>query len=390
MKYLYRKPLLPILLLTMLLFGTCFMTLYQKGMAEDRQRIEEIYNNTHIYIEALPEDDNVQTLRMVVHRGDMAASLEEIADSMVMLQCYYALRSPSQNEVYSTIYGTNHPDALAKYQSFSINWGEGFNRETFLDTEKQTACLMDETLAETLGLSIGDCFEIAPTVNLGEKAEDAPERTLTLAGTFIRKQSGLEQNSLIVPNTSFMAEGGGGLLYNASMMNHCFYRVYQLELNPAYNREVDVVLEKIENKLIDKYNLVSNARTMRQAIRPIEQKLQLQEMLEMPLMVVFSIATIVVGLLLALSLKTEIFLRFLVGERRFLVFLKMLGSLLFILLLFAAMALCLVRVTAGAEWVLAALNYLKFTTIFTFLAMALPLAVMCSENLIKLYQQREG
>ena len=388
MKHLYRKPLLPVLLMTMLIFGTCFMTLYQKGMAEDRQRIEEIYNNTHIYVDAFPAGEESEVLRMAVYRGDMAAGLEEIADSMVMLQCYYSLRSPLHTEVYSTIYGTNNPDALGKRQNFSITWGEGHNRETFLCTDEQIACIMDETLVESLGLSIGDNFVIVPTLNLGQEAADAPEQTLTLIGTFSGRQSDLAQNALIVPSTIFVGEPT--LLYNASMMNHCFYRVYQLELDPAYNREVDTVLEKIEKKLIDKYSLVTNARTMRQAIRQIEQKLLLQEMLEIPLMVVFCIATMVIGLLLALSLKIEIFLRFLVGERRFMVFLKMIGSLLCLLFLFAAMALLLVRFVAGAEWVIQALDYLKFTTIFTVLVMALPLVVNCSQNLVKLYQQREG
>lgn len=388
MKHLYRKPLLPVLLMLILILGTCFVTLFQKSMTEDAQRIEDIYNNTHIYIDALPADDASSTLRLVVHRGDGAASLEEIADSMLMLQCYYALRSPSSVEVFSSIYGTNHPDALAEHLNFRISWGEGWNREAFLSTDKQTACLIDETLADSLSLSVGDKFVIAPTLRLGEYENDAPDRTLIIAGTFSGKQSNLDTNGLIVPSTIFVTESG--LLYNAAMMQHSFYRVYRLELDPAYNREVETVLEKIEKKLIDKFNLVTNARTMKQAIRPIEQKLLLQEMLELPLIAIFSIATVVIGLLLALSLKTELFLRFLVGEGRVKVFLKIMGSLLLALALFMALSLLSACLIAGMEWVIPALNYLKFTVFFTILAMAVPLITTCSKNLVKLYQQREG
>lgn len=388
MKHLYRKPLLPVLLMAMLLFGTCFMTLFQKGMEEDRQRIEDIYNSTHIYIEAFASGGADEALRMNVYRGDVASQLEEITDSMMMLECYYLLHTPSETEIFSTVHGTNNPDAFAKYHSTGITWGDGWNRETFLDTNGQTTCIMADTMAETLNLSIGDSIVIVPTAELGQAAENAPERTLTLAGTYSGKQSSMSKNALIVPNTIYVGEGG--LLYNSIMMYNCFYRAYRLELDPSYNREIDTVLEKIEKKLIDNYTLVTNARTMRQAIRPIELKLQLQEMLELPLMALFIIATVLMGLLLALSLKTETFLRFLVGEQRLIVFLKMLGSLLFILLLFALLALVLVRLIAGAAWVIPALDYLKFTTALTIFAMAIPLAVNCSKNLVALYQQREG
>ena len=71
MKHLYRKPLLPVLLMAMLLFGTCFMTLFQKGMAEDRQRIEDIYNHTHIYIEAFTAGDANQALKMNIYQAKL-------------------------------------------------------------------------------------------------------------------------------------------------------------------------------------------------------------------------------------------------------------------------------------------------------------------------------
>ena len=388
MKHLYRKPLLPVLLMAILLFGTCFMTLFQKGMAEDRQRIEDIYNHTHIYIEAFTAGDANQALKMNIYRGDRAAELDEIADSMKMLECYYSLHSPSQTEIFSTVHGTNNPDAFAKYHSTDIIWGDSWDREAFLNTEKQTACIMSDTMAETLELSIGESFVITPTVELGIESENAPERILTLAGTYSGKQSSMSKNALIVPDNIYLGENG--LLYNSLMMYNCFYHAYRLELDPVYNRDIDMVLEKIESKLIDSYTLVTNARTMRQAIRPIELKLQLQEMLELPLMALFCIATVLMGLLLSLSLKTETFLRFLVGEHRLCVFLKMMGSLLLILLLFSLLALGLVWLVAGEAWLLSALNYLKITTILTVLAMAIPLTVSCSKNLVTLYQQRES
>lgn len=388
MKHLYRKPLLPVLLMVMLLFGTCFMTLFQKGMAEDKQRIEDIYNYTHIYIEAFPKVDTEEQLRMVVYRGNAAAELPEIADSMVVQQCYYQLSEAFGTEGASAIYGTNHPDEFAKYRDIRISWGDGWDRETFLDIKERTGCLIEEELAKKLGVSVGDEFAIIPLARLEQEVEEAPKVVFTVAGVFDRRQSGLEQGALIVPNTIF--KGDGGLLYNSVMVNNCFYQVYRLELDTAYNREIDVVLEKIEKKLIDKYNLVTNARTMKQAIRPIEQKIMLQEMLEIPLMVVFMIATMVIGLLLTLSLKTEMFLRFLVGEKRLGVFLKMLGSLLISLTLFGAVALLGVGCTAGVTWVAQAMDYLLTTVLLTGVVMAVPLIIISSKNLVKLYQQREG
>ena len=108
------------------------------------------------------------------------------------------------------------------------------------------------------------------------------------------------------------------------------------------------------------------------------------------MMVVFMIATMVIGLLLALSLKTELFLRFLIGEKRLSVFLKVLGSLLVSLALFSGVALLGVWCTAGAEWIAQAIKYLIMTVLLTAFVMAVPLAVISAKNLVKLYQQREG
>lgn len=388
MKHLYRKPLFPALLLAILIFGCCFMTLFEKDSAEDRLRIEDIYNNTRIYIEALPAEDDGDTLRMNTHRGDTAAQLEEIESSLVMLECPYAIHAPQALGAISLAYATNAPDALASYQNFKIAWGEGWDEARFLQTEEQTACLMDEVLANILGLQSGDPVTIAPAREIGVEYDYAPERTLVLAGTISGKQSELMGNAIIMPRSNFV--GADGMLYTVSMMTNCYYRAYRLELKREYNRDIHTAVEHVENALIDDYTIITNADTITNAIRPIELKLQLQSMLRLPLLLVFCATTAVLGLLLAMSLKTEIFLRFLMGRGRLSVFGRLSGLLVLLLVCFGLLALGVTWAAAGTAWLRTAGEYLALTLALTLLTTLLPLARMCSKNLIKLYQEREG
>lgn len=388
MKHIYRKPLLPLLLLAVFVFGICFMTFFQKGMAEDRQRIDDIYNNTHIWIEVLPAEEDGDVLAMNVHRGDLTTELPEVADSFVMMQCYYYASSLPAESNGAVLYGTNNPEAMASSKNFQIQWGDGWNRERFLQTETETACLMSDALAQEMELRIGDTFTISPTSVAGQMEDGAPERQLTLAGTLSGKQSNLERDDIIIPRSVFT--GKDGLLFNYRLMYSCFYRAFRLEIDPAYNRNLDEVLLQVEDSLIDSYTLVSNARTMKQAIRPIEQKLQLQEMLRIPLQVVFCVAAAVVALLLSLSLKTEAFLRFLMGQGRTSVFIRLFGSVILVLVACTALTLALVCLTAGWSWLPTAGTQLLYTLGLALLAMGVPLAFICGKNLVKLYQEREG
>lgn len=388
MKHLYRKPLFPALLLAIMIFGCCFMTLFEKGSAEDRQRIEDIYNNTRIYIEVLPAEDDGDTLRMNTYRGDTAAQLEEIKSSLVMLECPYAVRAPEALGAISLAYATNAPDALASYKNFKIAWGEGWDEARFLQTEEQTACLMDEVLASTLGLQSGDPVTIAPAKEIGVEYDNARERTLVLAGTIGGRQSELLDNAIIMPRSNFV--GADGMLYTSGMMTNCYYRAYRLELKREYNRDINTAVEHVEKALIDDYTVITNADTITNAVRPIELKLQLQSMLRLPLRLVFCATTAVLGLLLAMSLKTEIFLRFLMGRGRLSVFGRLGGVLVLLLACFGLSALGVTWAAAGTAWLRTASEYLALALGLTLLTTILPLTRMCSKNLIKLYQEREG
>lgn len=389
MKHLYRKPLIPALLMAIIILGTCFVTLFEKEMTEDSLRIDKIYNDAQIYIEVLPLDGEGQEINMNTYRGDRAASAEGIKKSAVMMRTSYELVSPSSDEpVISNVYGSNAPDTLAEYKGFKVSWGEGFSDNNFYDEDGIWLCLIDKNLANEFDISVGDEIVIAPCEDYNGADESAPRKTFTVAGIFEIKQSEFAQRSVIVPRSVFT--GTDGLLYNSAMMMDCFYKAYRLEIDSAYNRDIDAVVERVENMLVDDYNLVTNARTMHQAIRPIEQKLQIQKFLKLPLKVIIAAAAAVMGLILSLSLKTEIFLRFLMGERRTAVLIKMLLGLLLVLALASAVALGVVWVAAGGAWMATAAKYLGITVAVTVGTMLVPLCINCGKNLVKLYQQREG
>ena len=113
MKHILRSPLLPVLLILVLIAGTCFMVLFQKGMDDDRLHIEEIYNNTQIKINVLPDERDGSILRMNTHRGDQAIKLPEVSSSYYLMRCDCTLVDAEFDLPYATAYGTNNPDALA-------------------------------------------------------------------------------------------------------------------------------------------------------------------------------------------------------------------------------------------------------------------------------------
>ena len=386
MKHILRSPLLPVLLILVLIAGTCFMALFQKGMDDDRLHIEEIYNNTQIKINVLPDERDGSILRMNTHRGDQAITLPEVSSSYYLMRCDCTLVDAEFYFPYATAYGTNNPDALAVDQNCVITYGDGWDAQRVMtySEDEIPGCIMSETLAKSLELSFNDTFVITG----GTGDADAPNVTLTLAGMYSGNQTTLDLFGLVVSKAVFLTDPK--LLHNSTMMYDCFYRAYQLEVDPAYNGDIDAVIERVEKALIDKYTIQTNARTMRQAVRPIERKLQVQAFLELPLALTFCAAAAVLAALLAMNCKREAFLRFLHGERRFPVFFKLFGSILLVLLLGALLATGVSLAITGIAYLSTALKQICGTIALSIPVAGFLLGIYCCRNLVKLYQGQEG
>lgn len=392
MKQFIRNPRLPALLLALVIFGTCFMTWFQKSIRDNLQQVDRLYETTQLVFQVLPGEEATSELRINLHKGSRINDLEEVTEYMGMIRCQYSLREPESRPALSTVCGTDNLPLFREANGLTISFGEVWSEENFLGPwEPGVPCLMEEELCQELALNAGDTFVIAPTNDTSDPYW-APSLTMVLAGTYADPDASLDAGGLIVPEAIFLADPDTPhLLCNSNMMYSCFYRQFCFLIDPSYNREYQRIQDEAEAILADegKYTVHTNARTLKEAVEPIERKLRLQQMLVTPLAVLLTLACAVGALLLALSLRTEIFLRLMWGEARAAVFGRTVGRILAFLALCALSALALVWLMAGKDWLSWACSYTGMT-VGTCVCLSLPaLLGSCGKNLVKFYQSRE-
>lgn len=391
MKHIYRKPLLPALVMTALCFAVCFMTLFSKSIADDTALVDALYRNTRLEFQILPGDQSGSVLQLDTHTGSKIKVVEQIPETCTLMWCDYSVREPELLVGAGEVYGTNNLSFLAEKLDIRIAYGKDYKAEKFIYTSgENTPCVMDEMLASQLGLSIGDSLTIAPTEDVSRDPEKAPSLGMILVGTYTCAEDRPGDNGLIVPEELFLAKPG--LLYNSNMMYRCFYRDFYFRIDPAYNRSYDQIEKQVEQILDDpeEYTIYSNARSLEQMVRPIERRLAVQQMLVLPLGVLFALACGVLSVLLVMSFHTEVFLRFMWGEPRWKVFGAMVLSTAVVFFITAVFTVGLVRLLAGSAWLFRACSYLGAVMAFCAVCMAVALLRDCSKNLVRFYQSREG
>lgn len=376
--------------------------------------MDRLYDETQITVELVP-DSGWSEIQMKSHKDIIISAMPEIKETLTILECCYVLRDgmplpepeistdemlaegeermtdPSLVQVEThTIRGTNNLPWLSEYWNLSIEWMEGKSMEDFRINDGQAPCLVRRELLEETGLTLGDSVTVSPTPYYDMIHNLSPEIPLTIIGTYAESFDRTEELDLLVPEEGFLNEPK--LLYSGDMMYRCYYRAYAMKMDPAYNREYDRVEDALEKILYDmgSFSFATNARAIENAARPLIQKLQIQEMLVLPLSVLLLAAAVVAAVLLGLSFDTEVFLRLLWGEKRGVVFIRLGGAVcLWLLICMAAscMGACL---TAGGNWVGWAVRYSGITAVCGLSGCAVPLGRACSCNLVRSYQSKEG
>ena len=136
--------------------------------------------------------------------------------------------------------------------------------------------------------------------------------------------------------------------------------------------------------------MYSNVRILEQAVRPIEQKIRIQQMLVTPLRILLCIAAAVMAVFLCAGFSGEVFLRLLWGEKRWLVWLSMMGSVLFLMVAEGMIALGIVWLVCGAQWINWAAEYMMRVVVLCFVAIAIQQTIFCTKNMVAFYQSKEG
>lgn len=384
MKHLIRKPLLPILLLAVMVFAGCFLAFFQEGIRRDKEQVNGLYDNTLLTIELLPGEDSADLLQLQTHKGDFLESLDQVRKTLRVMEC-----DAQMDNTYTRIYGTNDHTWLVRHRNLEIELWDGWDWTSFSETNGRIPCIVGANVRISFGLSLGDTITITPMDYTGTYTDKAPMVTMVVAGFFSDPTYAMD-SGIIVPEEIFLY--GPRLLYNSNMMYDCFYRTFVMELDPKYNRDYDTTEEAVEGIVYDlkEFELVSNFRTLRRAVGPLERKLAVQEQLILPLAVLFAMAAMTCTVLLVKSFETEIFLRIMWGEKRIGVFYSLIGVVILWLIVSTAISMAVVGLAAGGDWFLWAAGYAGTVSASCVIAAAIPMGRACARNLVTFYQSKAG
>ena len=401
MKHMIRKPMLPLLLLAVMVFGTAFLAFFRADIAAGWEQIDRLYTDARVTVDLVP-DAGWDNLQMKTHKSTRIEAMPEIAETLSVIECYYVMRDGTPlpepadewNEYVTadtrTIHGTNNLAWLTEYWDLTVSWHKDWSTESFQVTDGTLPCLVQQEFLDEYGLATGDVIEISPSPHGNSVSRNAPAISITIAGIYDNEAGRPGGLDLLVPEESFLGEPK--LLFNSDMMYRCYYRAYALKLNPEYNREYDRIEDALEEILydLDGYSFVTNARSLETAARPLTQKLQMQEMLVLPLCLLLCASAMVLAVLLGLGMETEVFLRLMWGERRMAVFGCLGGAVCLWLMICVAASCGASTLTAGTQWTTWALRYSTATAVLCLIGCAVPLFKSCRSNLVKSYQSREG
>ena len=403
--------MIPVLLLVVMVFGTGFLAFFRADIATGWERVDRLYSEARVIVEVVP-DSGWGNLQIKTHKNMLIEAMPEVAETLSVMECYYVLRdenplpepSVEERDLQSSahwggdrvpvetakIRGTNHLGWLTEYWSLTIQWQEGWGLDRFRVTDGVLPCLVPQAFLDKHGLHLGDLIEISPSAWSMAVSPEAPRFPMTVVGTYQEELGRTEPEDLLVPEESFL--GQPRLFYNSDMMYRCYYRAYALRLNPEYNREYDRVEDALEGILYDiqGYSFATNARALEKAARPLMQKLQMQELLVLPLCLLLCAAAVVIAVLLGMSMGTEVFLRLMWGEKRAAVLARLGGAVCLWLLVCVAVASGVGCLTAGSRWLSWCVKYSAATAVMCALGCAVPLVRSCSRNLVTFYQSREG
>ncbi len=393
MKHILRRPLLPCVLLVLLVFSVCFMTIFQQNILDNEASVDAMYNSVQLVFQVLPGTSANGELKLRESTASKLLEVEGVRNCAYYLECPYSLRSPVQIANYSVAYGTNDLSFFSKERGVEITFAEGWDEDSVLNSGESAGipCILDSNLACVLGVEAGDTFTVAP--NAGEDTDPASAPTLTMvaAGTFEDQAGLVDPYSIILSDAFFF--GRSGFFYTGTIIeSFYYYRTFHFFVDPAYNREFQAIREAARSILEEDGDciLYSNVRILEQAVRPIEQKVRIQQMLVVPLSILLCIAAAVMAVFLCAGFSTEVFLRLLWGERRALVWLKMNGSVLLLTAAEGVVALIIVWLICGVRWIAWAARYMAVIAVACFAAVAIQQTVFCVRNLVAFYQSREG
>lgn len=390
-KYILRKPLLPILMLAIMIFEVCMLGSLAKGIERDIQQVEELYDTTKITFDVLPGLNSGGNLLFRMHEGERIERLDFFERNFFYIECPYTLRAPKEILDAGWLFGTNDLDWFINDWDLSVSLMDSFNAETdWHGSETEIPCVVDINFAKEHNLKAGDSFTVAPYDGLDFDNPNAPEGYMKIVGTFESEFSSMTDMGLITPDNIFL-DKPTFFFYWRIMQDHCSYRKYAFSIKPEYNRSFDEVEDLLTETLSDvDVTLHSDVRLLKKAIRPIEQRLQIQKMLEKPLKIAFMVVNAVLAILFSISLQEEIFLRRLWGEGRLKTFMRMVLSMGVVVVMAGFLTMVIGVIVLGKAWLMWELEFELTVVLLSMASLCIPALIFVNKNLVNFYQTKEN
>ena len=383
MKSVYRKPLLPVIYMFLLLIGSLMLMFLATDVGTSEALLLKIYDETRIDCKVLPGTSEYEGLSFSVKKA------AEIENSNYLQDISYELKCPANIEVdgmimaFVTAYGTNNLQSFIDKRSISIDYGAGEN----LSSYTADWCILDKAYSDYIGIKPGDTLILRGNQIQYSFDEYAPPIKLTLAGTYTDDSQNLFSGAVIVSDKLY--EGWDGLFYNSKMVNDWkYYTDYSFVLKPEFNKDFDIAYSEIQKILgsTSKYMLYMNSRAFESTVRPLEQKIEMEEHIIPILSVIFGSIVVLIAIIISWARRKDILIRLVFGERRIVVVMKETKNVLYSILpgVVVAGGALLVGKTCGIKCDSALLMF--FVSVSCSLLIAFLINVVTGNNLLRLYQ----
>lgn len=381
-KRMSRKPLLPLLLLTVILVGMIFPAAMSQVIDKSYTELEELYESMTIQCQLLPQTHIGADFSLEPSLGNQIVQVDEVSAYYCELSCPYYFRDPGPSSGNSIAYGTNDIYRFASAHGLEIKLSE--EHETVDFSNGENICIVSRDLLDASSRNIGDRVTVAGSESFAKKDENAPDLVLTVVGVFKSDDTDIPWNTIIVPASSFF-ETGELVSTPEGIRNWRSYTAFDFTIDPTYNRTFDSVKESLQSIIGEEWLLYSTSRELYNAVQPLEKKLNVQQLIFNVMTVLFLCLPALITFMICIKDKSEVLIRIMHGENAVKVFFTSWMSYGGMILSFGALSLSI----ANAIGTFSLWYAVGIITISIFAA-GVTIGVICKTKLVTLYQSREG
>lgn len=378
----YRKPLLPLLLFFSILTGIVFPSVLHQSIQKNYSELDNLYESMTIHCKLLPQAHLGDGFLLAPEIANRICELDSVSEYYYELNCPYYFRDPGPSSGNSTAYGTTDIHKFSENHGITLNLSSGYEDIDFSGSEN--ICLVSQDLLKAASRSIGDSVTVAGSELREEKNENAPDLYLTIVGTFETTETEMPWNAIITPAACFFDTDE--LIYSSEGIRKWrLLTAFEFTIDSSYNREFDSVKDSLQDIIGNEWMLYSTSRELYNAIKPLENKLRMQQNIYEVLTTLLLLFPAFITILICNKEKNEMLIRMIHGEKIGEVFWTSWLSLASLIVIFGLLSVTILSFIDSIN-----LIYIGGMSACSVLAVTISLTTTCRKRLVALYQSREG